>query len=72
MKVEHLDEVANKPNETNDAFYHHLALMQVIALGTNKENISNLSMLQNIALMNTDNSPSKDTSRLDEWKKGKI
>ena len=30
LKVEHLDEVANKPNQTNDAFYHHLTLMQVI------------------------------------------
>ena len=29
-KVEHLDEVVNKKNETNDAFYHHLALMQVV------------------------------------------
>ena len=71
MKVEHLDEVANKPNETNDAFYHHLALMQVTQEVKRHLKLV-LSMLQNIALMNTDNSPSKDTSRLDEWKKGKI
>ena len=69
--MEHLDEVANKSNKTNDAFYHHLALMQVIS--EIKRHLKRvLSILQNIALMNTENSPSKDTSRLDEWRKGKI
>ena len=28
--MEHLDEVVNKKNESNAAFYHHLALMQVV------------------------------------------
>ena len=29
LKVQHLDKVAYKPSKSNDAFYHHLALMQV-------------------------------------------